>query len=146
MVERWRDLKDVSNTSLEYKREVQTITLERDNKRLLELYKREEEKNRVNERVMEETKGSLSYILSSSSLMPLSLSLPSLEERIMFFFEEYYEENDPSFSLYNLKKLINRVKRFLLVLVLSGEIEKEEYERIDKKLHFFLEKTTENDN
>ena len=81
----------------EYRREVLLISLEKDNKRLLEIYRRGEEKDTLSQRAYENVYERVSYALSSSSLMDLE-KLPDLEERIIFFFDEYYYDNVPSSS------------------------------------------------
>ena len=67
---------------VEYRREVLLISLEKDNKRLLEIYRRGEEKDTLSQRAYENVYERVSYALSSSSLMDLE-KLPDLEERII---------------------------------------------------------------
>ena len=62
----------------EYRREVLLISLEKDNKRLLEIYRRGEEKDTLSQRAYENVYERVSYALSSSSLMDLE-KLPDLE-------------------------------------------------------------------
>ena len=150
MERRARELKDVSSTShpsLEsvYEREVQTIRTEKDNKRLLEIYRREEEREGVNRRVTEKTLSTVSYILSSASLLPLYPELPTLMERIEFFFDEYYRDNDPSYSPLKARDIMNTLRRFLLVLLKVGEIGDETYGFIDRYLAITLKCYAEED-
>ena len=77
----------------EYRREVLLISLEKDNKRLLEIYRRGEEKDTLSQRAYENVYERVSYALSSSSLMNLE-KLPDLEERIIFFFDEDYYDKE----------------------------------------------------
>src|SRR5574344_1055573 len=108
----------------EYRREVLLISLEKDNKRLLEIYRRGEEKNTLFQRAYENVYERVSYALSSSSLMDLE-KLPDLEERIIFFFDEYYYDNIPSSSKRDIRYYITAFKRFILILKREGEIDEE---------------------
>lgn len=109
----------------EYKREVIVITIERDNKRLLDIYKRGEEKDTLSERAFNNVYDRVEYALSSSSLMDDLDEVPTLEERIRFFFEEYYFDNVPDSSTSDVRYYITAFKRFFLILMREGEIDKE---------------------
>ena len=109
----------------EYKREVIVITIERDNKRLLDIYKRGEEKDTLSERAFNNVYDRVEYALSSSSLMYDLDEVPTLEERIRFFFDDYYFDNVPDSSRSDIRYYITAFKRFFLILMREGEIDKE---------------------
>ena len=117
----------------EYRREVLLISLEKDNKRLLEIYRRGEEKDPLSRRAYENVYERVSYALSSSSLMDLE-KLPDLEERIIFFFDEYYYDNVPSSSKRDIRYYITAFKRFILILKREGEID----EKRERELYSLL--------
>ena len=62
----------------EYKREVIVITMERDNKRLLDIYRRGEEKESLSERAFNNVYDRVEYALSASSLMDNLDNVPTL--------------------------------------------------------------------
>lgn len=107
----------------EYKREVTVIKTERDNKRLLEIYRRGEEKETLSERALINVYERVKYALSASSLM-YDTKVPELEERIRFFFEEYYFDNVPDSSTSDIRYYITAFKRFFLILEKEGEIDR----------------------
>ena len=107
----------------EYKREVIVITIERDNKRLLDIYKRGEEKDTLSERAFNNVYDRVEYALSSSSLMDDLDEVPTLEERIRFFFDDYYFDNVPDSSRSDIRYYITAFKRFFLILMREGEID-----------------------
>ena len=107
----------------EYKREVTVIMTERDNKRLLEVYRRGEEKETLSERALLNVYERVKYALSASSLM-YDTKVPELEERIRFFFEEYYFDNVPDSSTSDIRYYITAFKRFFLILEKEGEIDR----------------------
>ena len=107
----------------EYKREVTVILTERDNKRLLEIYRRGEEKETLSERALINVYERVKYALSASSLM-YDTKVPELEERIRFFFEEYYFDNVPDSSSSDIRYYITAFKRFFLILEKEGEIDR----------------------
>ncbi|MGN0839763.1 MAG: hypothetical protein ACI4NB_02910 [Candidatus Ornithospirochaeta sp.] len=107
----------------EYKREVLVITIERDNKRLLDIYKRGEEKDTLSERAFNNVYDRVEYALSSSSLMDDLDEVPTLEERIRFFFDDYYFDNVPDSSRSDIRYYITAFKRFFLILLREGEID-----------------------
>ena len=107
----------------EYKREVIVITIERDNKRLLDIYKRGEEKDTLSERAFNNVYDRVEYALSSSSLMDDLDEVPTLEERIRFFFDDYYFDNVPDSSRSDIRYYITAFRRFLLILMREGEID-----------------------
>ena len=107
----------------EYKREVIVITIERDNKRLLDIYKRGEEKDTLSERAFNNVYDRVEYALSSSSLMYDLDEVPTLEERIRFFFDDYYFDNVPDSSRSDIRYYITAFRRFILILMREGEID-----------------------
>ena len=107
----------------EYKREVNVISIERDNKRLLDIYRRGEEKESLSERAFNNVYDRVEYALSASSLM-YDTKMPELEERIRFFFEEYYFDNVPDSSSSDIRYYITAFKRFFLILEKEGEIDR----------------------
>ena len=107
----------------EYKREVIVITMERDNKRLLDIYRRGEEKESLSERAFNNVYDRVEYALSSSSLMYDLDEVPTLEERIRFFFDDYYFDNVPDSSRSDIRYYITAFKRFFLILLREGEID-----------------------
>lgn len=107
----------------EYKREVAVIMTERDNKRLLEVYRRGEEKETISERALINVFERVKYALSASSLM-CDTKVPEIEERIRFFFEEYYFDNVPDSSSSDIRYYITAFKRFFLILEKEGEIDR----------------------
>ena len=107
----------------EYKREVTVIMTERDNKRLLEVYRRGEEKETLSERALINVYERVKYALSASSLM-CDTKVPEIEERIRFFFEEYYFDNVPDSSSSDIRYYITAFKRFFLILEKEGEIDR----------------------
>lgn len=108
----------------EYKREVLVITIERDNKRLLNIYRRGEEKDTLSERAFNNVYDRVEYALSSSSLMYDLDEVPTLEERIRFFFDDYYFDNVPDSSRSDIRYYITAFKRFFLILEKEGEIDR----------------------
>ena len=121
----------------EYRREVLLISLEKDNKRLLEIYRRGEEKDTLSRRAYENVYERLSYALSSSSLMDLE-NLPDLEERIIFFFDDYYYDNVPSSSKRDIRYYITAFKRFFLILKREGEIDEDRERALYSLLSSYL--------
>ena len=121
----------------EYRREVLLISLEKDNKRLLEIYRRGEEKDTLFQRAYENVYERVSYALSSSSLMDLE-KLPDLEERIIFFFDEYYYDNVPSSSKRDIRYYITAFKRFFFILKREGEIDEERERNLYSLLSSYL--------
>ena len=121
----------------EYKREVLLISLEKDNKRLLEIYRRGEAKDTLSQRAYENVYERVSYALSSSSLMDLE-KLPDLEERIIFFFDDYYYDNVPSSSKRDIRYYITAFKRFFLILKKEGEIDEERERNLYSLLSSYL--------
>ena len=109
----------------EYKREVIVITMERDNKRLLDIYRRGEEKESLSERAFNNVYDRVEYALSASSLMDEYNEFPTLEERIRFFFDDYYFDNVPDASRSDIRYYITAFKRFFLVLMREDEIGEE---------------------
>ena len=109
----------------EYKREVTVIMTERDNKRLLEIYRRGEEKETLSERALINVYERVKYALSASSLMYDTKEVPEIEERIRFFFEEYYFDNVPDSSSSDIRYYITAFKRFFLILEKEGEIDRQ---------------------
>ena len=121
----------------EYRREVLLISLEKDNKRLLEIYRRGEEKDTLSQRTYDNVYERVSYALSSSSLMDLE-KLPDLEERIIFFFDEYYYDNVPSSSKRDIRYYITAFKRFFFILKREGEIDEERERKLYSLLSSYL--------
>ena len=121
----------------EYRREVLLISLEKDNKRLLEIYRRGEEKDTLYQRAYENVYERVSYALSSSSLMDLE-KLPDLEERVLFFFDDYYYDNVPSSSKRDIRYYITAFKRFFLILKREGEIDEERERELYSLLSSYL--------
>lgn len=107
----------------EYKREVTVIMTERDNKRLLEIYRRGEEKETLSERALINVYERVKYALSASSLI-YDTKVPEIEERVRFFFEEYYFDNVPDSSTSDIRYYITAFKRFFLILEKEGEIDR----------------------
>ena len=122
----------------EYKREVIVITIERDNKRLLDIYKRGEEKDTLSERAFNNVYDRVEYALSSSSLMYDLDEVPTLEERIRFFFDDYYFDNVPDSSRSDIRYYITAFKRFFLILMREGEIDKERLSNMYSLLSEYL--------
>ena len=122
----------------EYKREVKVITIERDNKRLLDIYKRGEEKDTLSERAFNNVYDRVEYALSSSSLMDDLDEVPTLEERIRFFFDDYYFDNVPDSSRSDIRYYITAFKRFFLILMKEGEIDKERLSNMYSLLSEYL--------
>ena len=122
----------------EYKREVIVIRIENDNKRLLDIYKRGEEKDRLNRNAYKNIFERVSYALSSSILMDLSDQVPTLEERIRFFFEDFYFDNVPTSSRTDIRYYIIAFKRFIMILMREKEIEEDEYSSLFSMLSEYL--------
>ena len=122
----------------EYKREVLVITIERDNKRLLDIYKRGEEKDTLSERAFNNVYDRVEYALSSSSLMDDLDEVPTLEERIRFFFDDYYFDNVPDSSRSDIRYYITAFKRFLLILMREGEIDEKRLSNMYSLLSEYL--------
>ena len=122
----------------EYKREVIVIRIENDNKRLLDIYKRGEEKDRLNKNAYKNVFERVSYALSSSILMDLSDQVPTLEERIRFFFEDFYFDNVPTSSRTDIRYYITAFKRFIMILMREKEIEEDEYSSLFSMLSEYL--------
>ena len=122
----------------EYKREVIVITIERDNKRLLDIYRRGEEKDTLSERAFNNVYDRVEYALSSSSLMYDLDEVPTLEERIRFFFDDYYFDNVPDSSRSDIRYYITAFKRFLLILMKEGEIDEKRLSNLYSLLSEYL--------
>lgn len=122
----------------EYKREVIVITIERDNKRLLDIYRRGEEKDTLSERAFNNVYDRVEYALSSSSLMYDLDEVPTLEERIRFFFDDYYFDNVPDSSRSDIRYYITAFKRFLLILMREGEIDEKRLSSLYSLLSEYL--------
>ena len=122
----------------EYKREVLVITIERDNKRLLDIYKRGEEKDTLSERAFNNVYERVEYALSSSSLMYDLDEVPTLEERIRFFFDDYYFDNVPDSSRSDIRYYITAFRRFLLILMREGEIDEKRLSNMYSLLSEYL--------
>ena len=122
----------------EYKREVIVITIERDNKRLLDIYRRGEEKDTLSERAFNNVYERVEYALSSSSLMYDLDEVPTLEERIRFFFDDYYFDNVPDSSRSDIRYYITAFKRFLLILMKEGEIDEKRLSNLYSLLSEYL--------
>ena len=122
----------------EYKREVIVITIERDNKRLLDIYRRGEEKNTLSERAFNNVYDRVEYALSSSSLMYDLDEVPTLEERIRFFFDDYYFDNVPDSSRSDIRYYITAFKRFFLILMREGEIDEKRLSNMYSLLSEYL--------
>lgn len=122
----------------EYKREVIVITIERDNKRLLDIYKRGEEKDTLSERAFNNVYDRVEYALSSSSLMDDLDEVPTLEERIRFFFDDYYFDNVPDSSRSDIRYHITAFKRFFLILMREGEIDEKRLSNMYSLLSEYL--------
>ena len=122
----------------EYKREVLVITIERDNKRLLDIYRRGEEKDTLSERAFNNVYDKVEYALSSSSLMYDLDEVPTLEERIRFFFDDYYFDNVPDSSRSDIRYYITAFKRFFLILLREGEIDEKRLSNMYSLLSEYL--------
>ena len=122
----------------EYKREVTVIMTERDNKRLLEIYRRGEEKDTLSERAFKNVFDRVEYALSASSLMDDLDEVPTLEERIRFFFDDYYFDNIPDSSRSDIRYYITAFKRFFLILMREGEIDEERLSKLYSLLSEYL--------
>ena len=122
----------------EYKREVIVITIERDNKRLLDIYRRGEEKDTLSERAFNNVYDRVECALSSSSLMYDLDEVPTLEERIRFFFDDYYFDNVPDSSRSDIRYYITAFKRFFLILMREGEIDEKRLSNMYSLLSEYL--------
>ena len=122
----------------EYKREVIVITIERDNKRLLDIYRKGEEKDTLSERAFNNVYDRVEYALSSSSLMYDLDEVPTLEERIRFFFDDYYFDNVPDSSRSDIRYYITAFKRFFLILMREGEIDEKRLSNMYSLLSEYL--------
>lgn len=122
----------------EYQREVRVIALEKDNKRLLRIYHRGEEKDRLLESTINIVSERVSYALSSSVQMDLLDRVPTLEERIRYFFEEYYFDNVPTASKSDIRYYIEALKRFLVILHREGEIDDDTFDSLFSMLFEYL--------
>lgn len=122
----------------EYKREVIVITIQRDNKRLLDIYRRGEEKDTLSERAFYNVYDRVEYALSASSLMEILDEVPTLEERIRFFFDDYYFDNVPDSSRSDIRYYITAFKRFFLILMREGEIDDEMLSKLYSLLSEYL--------
>ena len=122
----------------EYKREVIVITMERDNKRLLDIYRRGEEKESLSERAFNNVYDRVEYALSASSLMEILDEVPTLEERIIFFFDDYYFDNVPDSSRSDIRYYITAFKRFFLILMRECEIDEERLTNLYSLLSEYL--------
>ena len=122
----------------EYKREVIVITIERDNKRLLDIYRRGEEKDTLSERAFKNVYDRVGYALSASTLMEILDEVPTLEERIRFFFDDYYFDNVPDSSKADIRYYITAFKRFFLILMREGEIDDEMLSKLYSLLSEYL--------
>ena len=122
----------------EYKREVIVITMERDNKRLLDIYRRGEEKDTLSERAFDNVYDRVEYARSASSLMEILDEVPTLEERIRFFFDDYYFDNVPDSSRSDIRYDITAFKRFFLILMREKEIDEERLSKLYSLLSEYL--------
>ena len=122
----------------EYRREVIVITIERDNKRLLDIYRGGEEKDTLSERAFKNVYDRVGYALSASSLMDDLDEVPTLEERIRFFFDDYYFDNVPDSSRSDIRYYITAFKRFFLILMREGEIDDEMLSKLYSLLSEYL--------
>ena len=122
----------------EYRTEVIVITIERDNKRLLDIYRRGEEKDTLSERAFKNVYDRVEYALSASSLMDDLDEVPTLEERIRFFFDDYYFDNVPDSSKADIRYYITAFKRFFLILMREGEIDDEMLSKLYSLLSEYL--------
>ena len=122
----------------EYKREVIVISIERDNKRLLDIYRRGEEKESLSERAFKNVFDRVEYALSASSLMEILDEVPTLEERIIFFFDDYYFDNVPDSSKSDIRYYITAFKRFFLILMRECEIDEERLTNLYSLLSEYL--------
>ena len=122
----------------EYRREVIVITIERDNKRLLDIYRRGEEKDTLSERAFKNVFDRVEYALSASSLMDDLDEVPTLEERIRFFFDDYYFDNIPDSSRSDIRYYITAFKRLFLILMREGEIDEERLSKLYSLLSEYL--------
>ena len=122
----------------EYKREVNVISIERDNKRLLDIYRRGEEKESLSERAFNNVYDRVEYALSASSLMDEYNEFPTLEERIRFYFDDYYFDNVPDASRSDIRYYITAFKRFFLILMREGEIDEERLSKLYSLLSEYL--------
>ena len=122
----------------EYKREVIVITIERDNKRLLDIYRRGEDKDTLSKRAFHNVYDRVEYALSSSSLMDDLDEVPTLEERIRFFFDDYYFDNVPDSSRSDIRYYITAFKRFFLILMREGEIDEKRLSNMYSLLSEYL--------
>lgn len=122
----------------EYKREVIVITIERDNKRLLDIYRKGEEKDTLSERAFNNIYDRVEYALSASSLMEILDEVPTLEERIRFFFDDYYFDNVLDASKSDIRYYITAFKRFFLILMREGEIDGERFSKLYLLLSEYL--------
>ena len=122
----------------EYKREVIVITMERDNKRLLDIYRRGEEKDTLSERAFNNVYDRVEYALSASSLMDNLDNVPTLEERIRFFFDDYYFDNVPDSSKSDIRYYITAFKRFFRILMRECEIDEERLTNLYSLLSEYL--------
>ena len=122
----------------EYKREVIVITIERDNKRLLDIYRRGEEQDTLSQRAFNHVYDRGEHALSASSLMDDIDEVPTLEERIRFFFDDYYFDNVADSSRSDIRYYITAFKRFFLILMREGEIDKERLSNLYSLLSEYL--------
>ena len=122
----------------EYRREVIVITIQRDNKRLLDIYRRGEEKDTLSERAFNNVYDRVEYALSASSLMDDIDEVPTLEERIRFFLDDYYFDNVPDSSRSDIRYYITAFKRFFLILKREGEIDEERLSKLYSLLSEYL--------
>ena len=122
----------------EYKREVIVITIERDNKRILDIYRGGEEKDTLSERAFKNVYDRVEFALSASSLMEILEKVQTLEERIRFFFDDYYFDNVPDASKSDIRYYITAFKRFFLILMREGEIDGERLSKLYLLLSEYL--------
>ena len=104
----------------------------------MDIYKIGEEKNRFSKNAYKNVFERVSYALSSSILMDLSDQVPTLEERIRFFFEDFYFDNVPTSSRTDIRYYITAFKRFIMILKREKELEEDEYSSFFSVLSEYL--------
>ena len=97
-----------------------------------------EEKDTLSERAFNNVYDRVEYALSSSSLMDDLDEVPTLEERIRFFFDDYYFDNVPDSSRSDIRYYITAFKRFLLILMREGEIDEKRLSNMYSLLSEYL--------